>query len=176
MAMKTTQAWAWLTAGVLALGLNGFYQDGGAAWAHRIVSQVAEQSGVLVDAASEQADRLMEKTSLVAARDETASCRLATALVRFQTGIARSQTGFARFEAMSARQEAVLARVEAQRARIEARVARVRVEPVAFNTAEIPVVVCPRLRLNVPRVNVPRVPVVNVPEPLVHVELGPGPI
>ncbi len=35
--MKTTQGWGWLAAGVLALGLNGIYQDGGAAWAHRIV-------------------------------------------------------------------------------------------------------------------------------------------
>ena len=54
--MKTTQAWAWLAAGVLALGLNGFYQDGGAAWAHRIVDgaieQVASRSGTLVDLAS----------------------------------------------------------------------------------------------------------------------------
>ncbi len=33
--MKSTQAWGWLAAGVLALGLNGIYQDGGAAWAHR---------------------------------------------------------------------------------------------------------------------------------------------
>src|SRR3979409_839004 len=28
-AMKTTQAWGWLTAGVLALGFNGFYHDVG---------------------------------------------------------------------------------------------------------------------------------------------------
>ena len=42
--MKTTQAWAWLTAGVLALGLNGFYHDGGAVWAHRIADQLAEKS------------------------------------------------------------------------------------------------------------------------------------
>ncbi len=36
--MKTTQGWGWLTAGVLALGLNGIYHDGGAAWAHRIAT------------------------------------------------------------------------------------------------------------------------------------------
>jgi hypothetical protein len=39
-AMKNAQAWGWLAAGVLALGLNGIYQDGGAAWAHRAVTQV----------------------------------------------------------------------------------------------------------------------------------------
>jgi len=49
--MKTTQGWGWLAAGVLALGLNGFYQDGGAAWAHRIMdhvtARVADRSGDL---------------------------------------------------------------------------------------------------------------------------------
>ena len=60
-----------------------------------------------------------------------------------------------RIEAMSARQEAAMARVEADRARIEAQVARVRMMPVAFNTLEIPVVACPRMRINVPRVRVP---------------------
>jgi hypothetical protein len=42
--MKTTQAWGWLAAGVLALGLNGIYHDGGAAWAHRAVGRVLTAS------------------------------------------------------------------------------------------------------------------------------------
>jgi hypothetical protein len=175
MAMKT-QAWGWLTAGVLALGLNGFYHDGGAVWAHRIVDQVAEQSETLADLASERVDGFMGKASQVATRDETASCRLAAAVARFQTKIARTQTGMAQFEAMSARQEVALARVEEQRARIEAQVARVRLNPVAFNTVEVPVVSCPRVRVNVPRVTVPRVPTVRIPAPVVQVDLGGGPI
>ena len=44
--MKNTQAWGWLAAGVLALGLNGMYQDGGAAWAQRVVNQV---TGEIID-------------------------------------------------------------------------------------------------------------------------------
>jgi hypothetical protein len=180
MAMKTTQAWAWLAAGVLALGLNGFYQDGGAAWAHRVVdgvvAQVADRFGTVADMASEQIDRVMERANLVATRDETASCRMGTMLARFQTEMARTQVGMGHFEAMSARQEAMLARVEADRARIEAQVARVRVAPVAFTSVEIPVVACPRVRVNVPRGSVPRVPRINVPAPVVRVELGGGPI
>ncbi|MGD0760452.1 MAG: hypothetical protein ABR921_16250 [Candidatus Sulfotelmatobacter sp.] len=43
-----TQAWAWLTAGVVALGLNGFYHDGGAAWAHRIAERVSDRSDFVV--------------------------------------------------------------------------------------------------------------------------------
>jgi hypothetical protein len=179
-AMKTTQAWVWLAAGVLALGLNGIYQDGGAAWAHRAVNgaieRVAERSRGLVDLASERVDRFVEGANLVAVRDETASCRLAAAMARFQAGIARAQGGVAQFEAMSAREEAAVARVEGNRARIEARAARVRMVQVAFNMVEIPGVACPRMRINVPRVSVPRLPVVKIPAPVVHVEMGAGPV
>ncbi len=81
----------------------------------------------------------------------------------------------ARMEAMSARQEEALARVEANRARIEARVARLRLAPVAFNTVEMPMVACPRVRVNVLRV--PRVPMVRIPAPVMQVETaGGGPI
>jgi len=178
--MKTTQAWGWLAAGVVALGLNGFYQDGGAAWAHRavdsVVERVADRSGALVELASERVDQVTEKANLVATGDEPASCRLASAMARFQTKIAATQAGVAHFEAMSARQEAALARVEANRARIEAQAVRVRVAPVAFNALRIPVVACPRVRVNVPRVNVPRMPMIRVPAPMVHVEMDSGPI
>jgi hypothetical protein len=165
MAMKTTQAWGWLTAGVLALGLNGFYQDGGAAWAHLAADRVAERSGALVNLVSARVDRLVEKASLVATRDESASCRLATAMARVQTGMARTQAGMVRFEALSARQEAALARVEGQRARIEEQVARVRFTPVVLHGVEAPVVICPRA------------PRVRIPAPVVQVDVtGDGPI
>jgi hypothetical protein len=182
--MRTTQGWGWLAAGVLALGLNGFYQDGGAAWAHRaldsVVAQVAERSGALANLASERVSRFMERTSLVAERDETNSCRLAAAVARFQGKIARTQSGMAHVEAMRARQEAVLARVEVERARIEARVSRVQMTQVAFNTLEIPVVFCPRVSVTVPRVDVLRVRVPRtsmVSAPVVDIGLpGDGPI
>src|SRR5579863_1711110 len=177
MAMKTTQGWAWLTAGVLALGLNGFYHDGGAAWAHRIVDRIASQSETLVNLASAHGDRFTERANFVVARNETVSCRLATAIARVQTKIARTQGGVARFEAMSARQQAAWARVEANRARIEAQVGRLRLDPVAFSSVTGPVVVCPRVRVNVPRVVVPKLPVIDIPTPVVHVDLpGNGPV
>jgi hypothetical protein len=166
-AMKTTQAWGWLAAGVLALGLNGFYQDGGLEIAHRgVVARIADRSGVFADMASERVGQVLESANLVAARDETASCRLAAAMARLQTKMTRAQSGMVRFEAMSAREEAAVARVEANRARVEAQVARVRFAPAAFNTVRIPMVACPRVRVNIPRVDVP----------VVHVELGAGPI
>jgi hypothetical protein len=59
---------------------------------------------------------------------------------------------------------------------MEVQVARVRLTPVAFHTEEIPVAVCPRVRLDVSRGNVPRVPGVRVRTPVVEVDLGNGPI
>jgi hypothetical protein len=184
--MKTTQGWGWLAAGVLALGLNGFYHDGGGAWAHRqldgVMAQVANRAGAVIALASGRGDWFMAKANLVAARDETVSCRFATTMARFQTKMAqtkmaRTQSGMARFEAMSARQEEALARVEANRARIEAQVARLRLVPVAFQSITSPVVACPRVRVNM-NMSVPRVqvPVMRIPAPVVDVEMGAGPI
>jgi hypothetical protein len=169
--MKTTQAWAWLTAGVLALGLNGFYHDGGAVWAHRIADRLAEQSEEVADLASERVDGFMGTANLVAARDETASCRLAAAMARFQTKFAQAHTTMAHFEDISARREVALAQVEAGRARIEERVARVGMAPVAFGSVTGPVVICPRVRVSVPRVEIPKLPVIHVPAPVVRVDL-----
>lgn len=200
-AMKTRQAWVWLAAGVLALGLNGFYLDGGAAWAHRIMDgafeRVAARSRVFGDFASARAvvelasvrfDRFVEKANVVAMRDENASCPLAAAMARFHAGVARAgvthleampgrdEAAQARAEANQARNEARLevnqarmearveadqvraeAREEANQARIEARSARARMVPVVFNSLAVPVV-CPRMRVTVPRVSVQRLP------------------
>lgn len=181
--MKTTQAWGWLTAGVLALGLNGIYQDGGAAWAHRIVDRVADRSGAVLALASGRPDRFMEKAQVVAVRERTQSCKLATAVARIQTRMTRPQIAFAHFEAMSARNEAALAGLEANRLQMESELARVQVvaseihvpaiSVPAINIREISVpkvtVVCPRVRVSVPR------PTVRIPAPVVHVRtLGSG--
>jgi hypothetical protein len=175
--MKTTQAWAWLTAGVLALGLNGFYHDGGAAWAHRVAGRLAEQSEVVADLASARVDGFLGTSNLVVARNETASCRLAAAMAQLQTKFAQAHTTMAHFEEISARQEAAMARVEASRARIEARVARVRMTPVAFDSMTGPVVICPRVHVSVPRIEIPKMPVIKIPAPVVHVDLpGNGPV
>jgi len=174
-----TQAWGWLAAGILALGLNGIYQDGGAAWMHlnvdRVMARIADESGAVLALAAGRVDLFAAKASVLGVRNETASCSVANALARFQTKIARTQDGLAEFDAMSAREEAALARVEANRARIEAQVARVRFSPVAFNAARMPVI-CPRVRVNIPRVSIPR-PVMNISAPVVNFESsGGGPI
>jgi len=175
--MKSTQAWAWLAAGVLVLGLNGIYQDGGAEWVHRnvdgVIARIADRSGAVLALAAGRADWFAAKAGALGVRNQTASCRVASAMARFQTKIARTQDGVAEFEAMSAREEAALTRLEANRARMETEVARVRVSPVALNAVNGPVV-CPRLRVNIPRVSIPRVHVMRVSVPGVNFDSSNG--
>jgi hypothetical protein len=148
-----SQAWGWLTAGVLALGLNGFYQDGGAAWAHRavdrVVGQVADKSEAVLALAAGRADWFAAKSDMLAERNETGSCRVAAMMARVQSHFARAQSSAARFEVMTARREAALARMEANRARLEARMAGLRFVPAALTPS-----VCPRVRISIPRVHV----------------------
>jgi len=168
-----TQAWGWLVAGVLALGLNGIYQDGGAAWLHgnvdRVIARIADRSGAVLALAAGRADWFLAKANLVATRNEATSCRAASAMARAQSKMAQSQERLADFETMSAREEAALARVEANRERIEAQVARLRFSPVGFDGMKIRTI-CPRVPVNVPRVNIPRIPAIHIPDSDVHVE------
>jgi hypothetical protein len=165
-AMKTTtQAWTWLTAGVLALGLNGIYQDGGAAWAHRIANRVADRTGPVLALATGRAGLLAEKAQVLAVKQHPQSCRLATAMARTQTKMARTQRRFDRFQAMAEREQAALADFEANRARFETDLARVRVVSSSFTVPEIRIanmpVVCPRVGMNIPQ-TIMKTPVVHV--------------
>jgi len=172
------QGWYWLAAGVMALGLNGVYHQGGAEWTHRLVNR----SAAVVALASGRAERF-----LGSAREQTLLCRGATEMARFQTKMARTQTVFAHFDATTAPQHAGFARSEANRAQFEAGRARMEAQVArldyasaslspefgaAFGPKRIKLpVICPRLRVNIPRT------LVRVPAPTVRVEtVSAGPI
>jgi len=167
--MKTqmTQAWAWLTAGVLAAGLNASYHDGGLQWAHRVADCVGQDSAVVLALASGRADQFLSEAQLLTARNETASCPWATTMARVQSKMNRSQAGW---DVMSARQETQLAKLEANRARMEARIAvqaahfriaTANFAPVAFKSIPAPVV-CTRIRVSVPRIPMIQPPVIHI--------------
>ena len=174
--MKTSRAWTWLAAGVMALGLNGFYQDGGAAWAHGAVNAavagIDNRAEAVLALATGRADWFLAKADLGQARGETSSCQLATVVTRVQTRMLRRHFGIEKFEEMCARQEDGLTRLEGNRVRIEAQVGQVRIAPVVFQMPEIPEVSCPRVRVSVPHLSVPRVnvPKFRIPAPMVHID------
>jgi hypothetical protein len=165
--MKMTQAWGWLTAGVLAAGLNASYHDGGLQWAHQVADRIEHGSAAALALASGRADQFLTEARLLTVRDETASCPWATTLARVRSRIDRSQAGW---DVMSAREEAQLARLEANRARMEAqiagqtahlRIATMDFAPVDFKAIPAPVV-CPRIRVSVPRLPMIKAPVIRV--------------
>ena len=142
-----TQAWGWLAVGVLAAGLNASYHDGGLQWTHQIVDRIGDNTNALLARAAGRADKFL------AARRQAASCPLTAALAELNTSTPRNFE-LERMEVMSAREQAQMARIEARRARIEAEVARIRIPAVVLDRIEIPtpnVSVCPRLRMNIPR-------------------------
>jgi hypothetical protein len=183
--MKTTQAWGWLAAGVVALGLNGFYHDGGAEWMRRMADQVAHSSAVVLALASGRAGTFLTEAQLLTMHDETRSLPSAPlpkatvrpwtrTMARLQTGAAKAQADFARFEVISARHQARLMKLKRGKACMEAesasRAARSRArdvtvdfEPASFDSATRSW--CPRIHLRIPE---PREVHVQVPE--THVE------
>jgi len=166
-----TQAFGWLAAAVLAAGLNASYHQGGMPWAHEMVDRVGHNAEAVIALATGNADRFLAEAQVVEAQNEAAPCPLQAALARVQSRIARSEARFDRLDsAIVAREEAQAARIEAQRARIDARIARIRIPAVAVNRVVVPmpkIDVCPRIR-----VNVPRIPRIQIPAtPVIHIDV-----
>jgi len=185
-----TQAWGWLTAAVLAAGLNSSYHDGGLQWAHEIANRVEHNTGAVYALATRRADRfLAEARVMTTDRDldmnngdnsvdlavdtDQTRCPLKTAMAQVQNSFDDSQFEFEGFQGLTARQQAQLERLEANRARIEAQIqanmSRLRLVETNFSPVvvdvpriDVPRIDCPRVRVRVPRIRV-RVPRIQVP-------------
>ena len=77
---KTTNAWGWLAAGVLALGVNGFLHDEGAGLARQMAERVASRSGAVLALASGRADGFLANARSLTGRDQAAACRVQAAV------------------------------------------------------------------------------------------------
>jgi hypothetical protein len=164
------QAFGWLAAGVLAAGLNASYHNGGFEWAHRIADKVSYNTNAVLALATGNADRLYSQARTARVREANSSCPLSLAMARVENAIPLSNVAFAQFDRMSDRQKAQLDRLSARGARMEARLVRVNlpefaVTPVVVNVPDVHV--CPRVRVNVPRIPELKAPVV----PQVHIEM-----
>src|ERR1700731_3246959 len=170
--MKMTQAWGWLAAGGLAAGLNARYHDGGLLWAHQIAGRIEHHSAAVLALAFGRADQFLSEARLMAPRAESAACPFSKAVAQMQHRIEHSQAEFEDaevqdFDVMSARKEAQWARLEANRGRMEAqfraRTIRLGMTPAAFTRVSLQgmpgPVVCPRVRVNIPRGPMMKMPV-----------------
>jgi hypothetical protein len=171
-----TQAWAWLTAAVLAAGLNATYHDGGMDWAHRIADRVEHNTSAVLALATGHADQFVSEARWLTPRAKSTACPLTAAFAQTEVKTFVSDRDVARFEAFTDRESAELDRLAANRDRIEAQIARVRIPAVAFTPVVVrapKVTVCPRVRVNLsrlPQVRIPAMPLVRVDAP------GLGPI
>lgn len=162
----------------MALGLNGFYQDGGFVCAHRVASQLESRSAAVLALASGEAEQFVAEARRVASRDETTAADFVTPLARSEEKIARTESEFDHWEAASDRQQAQFVRLEARQERIRAikarltcrRIQTVEAEPAVFKFVRIQA--CPRVHVNIPRmpaVNVPRIDIPSVSIPSVTI-------
>lgn len=78
--MRSEKAWYWLTAGVLALGLNGAYQDGQLKWAHCLTSRTT----ALVDRISERGLHVVSMAEVMLGSSPETVGRTEAAIQRIQ--------------------------------------------------------------------------------------------
>jgi hypothetical protein len=159
------KAWYWLVAGVLALGLNGYYQDGGL----RPLHELAEHTTIaLADARAQfrQVATLAEVTlaeraqaryerpvpAVVAVTPEVIPAEAQAQLAQLQGRLgamesARAQTRMARFQEMMVRRELHRAQVELQNVRLAVLTDQGRVQ-VALPRVEIAVPQVPAIEIS----------------------------
>ncbi len=169
------QAWGWLAAAVLAAGLNASYHDGGLQWAHSIADRVGHNTNAVLALATGNADQFLTEARYVTDSQDLTPCRFASAVTRAHQQIARSDARFARVQIISDRQIAQLDRLEANRVRLETQLAAVKIPASSFAQVVVrgPKVVCPRVRVNLPRPVSMKMPAM----PEVHIEMpSAGPI
>lgn len=154
-----TQAWGWLTAAVLAAGLNATYHDGGLEFAHRIAGHIGHNAAAVLALASGHADQFLMEARQIAVHNDTRSCPFSSALARVEGKFDESEAQLDRAEAVSAREQAHLARLEANRVRIQAELAakasRLQLAMVDFHPADFSAIgasACPRVRVRIPRI------------------------
>ena len=160
-----TQAWYWLAAGVLALGLNGYYQDGGLQQVHGLtesaLTTIAEARTHFSQAASPAKITFAEgprcersaPPSLVAFSPNIppqAQARLA----HLQERLGEMQA--ARVQVRLARLQQVISERELQRAQVDCQHGRI---SVVNDEGQV------QVKLPGVEVNVPQEPGVDVPQP-----------
>ncbi len=169
--MRTDKAWYWLAAGVLALGLNGAYQDGQLGWAHVL----ADRAAGAVERVSLRGEHFLTMAQVMLGREPRAFGRTEAAIERIQNRIvcdrvARAQRQMAMVQV---REQLSQARVQQKMAMVQMKMNRVRMMTTerasqfgdceGFSKVVVNVPDLPKIDLsNLPDIEVPDFPEVNV--------------
>ena len=174
--MRSEKAWVWLTAGVLALGLNGAYQDGQFAWAHHL----ADRSAAFVQQAQDQSCRFLAMAELMLGHDHATIARAQDRLAQMQDRLSRQQMDrmqrqieAAQFKIARAQRMVMVQQDEpcTHSHRFMVQVPEVNVPAVDvsefMSDVNVPSIRIPEI--NIPQVKIPRVDIPNVKIPEVRV-------
>jgi len=174
--MTSNKAWYWLATGVLALGLNGAYQDGEFRWAHRLVHcsvsslhrisdrghEFAAMAEIMLGRATKATDRVqaaVEQSEATLDRSQARLQALQTKLVCER--IANAQRRMAMVQAHRAIAQAD---VERKIAMAQAKMDQVRmitVEPQLHNCPDVSrIVVMPEI----PKIDISNLPAMQIPD------------
>lgn len=153
----THKAWYWLAAGVLALGLNGYYQDGGFQGLHRLAAQttvaVAEARAQFREVATLAEVTLAERAqsrsprlapSAVAVNGQDLPVQAEVRLAELQTRLSAREA--VRMQVRMARLQRIMAERDMQRAQVEIANGRL---AVLTNSARVNIALPPLPRVEV---------------------------
>jgi hypothetical protein len=169
--MRTDKAWYWLAAGVLALGLNGAYQDGQMDWAHVLVDHAAAS----VERVALCGQHFVAMAEVILGREPNAFAHTQAAIERVQERVACDRIAQAQRHMAMARVREQLAEANVQRkmAMVQMKMDRVRTmsiekanrfrdcdgfSKVVVNMPDLSDIQMP----NIPDIQIPDVPEVNV--------------
>lgn len=109
-----TQAWGWLTAGIVAAALNAGYHQGSYQWLHRIAEDATHNSEAVIALASGRADEFLAEARLLTVADTQLPCaELATAEAQVLPSVAAKleiPSSFAGFNSDKTREDATESR------------------------------------------------------------------
>jgi hypothetical protein len=169
--MRTDKAWYWLAAGVLALGLNGAYQDGQLGWAHVL----ADRATAAVERATLRGQHFVAMAEIMLGRQPQAFGQTQAAIERIQNRIVCDRVARAQRQMAMAqvREQLAQARVQQKMAMVQMKMNRVRMitseranqfrDCDGFSKVVVNLPDLPKIDLsNMPDIVVPDVPEVNV--------------
>jgi len=176
--MRTEKAWYWLAAGVLALGLNGAYQDGQMGWAHVLVDRAAAS----VDRVALRGQHFVAMAEVMLGREPRVFAHTQAAIERVQERIACDRIAQAQRHMAMARVREQLAEANVQRKMAMVQMKMDHVRAMTINRANRfrncdglskVVVNMPDLsNMNIEMPNIPDIQVPDIPEVNVVVDTG----
>jgi len=161
--MTSEKAWYWLAAGVLALGLNGAYQDGQFGWVHGI----ADHSTEIVERASMRGLSFVSAAEVMLGRNPNALRWTDAALQKVQGKMAckRIEMAERQIDVGRMQRDLAMARVDRQMARVQMKMDKVRMIAIENGDRAQKCSGFSRMVVTVPQMELPEIEIPEIQTP-----------